>query len=174
MVKRLLLALLLIPLADALFLVFVADAIGWQITVLLVVLTGLVGMLFVRSEGRHTLRKIQQKLAAGDIPTDELMDGGFLIAAGAFLLTPGLVTDALGFLFVVPFTRAPIRELVKRLVVKPYLEKRTDGMMSGNVYTFGFPNADANAGPGTGTGSTEDTYDLGPDAYDVEFEDEDE
>ena len=88
--------LLLIPLADALFLVVVADSIGAPATVALVVLTGLVGMLLVRAEGRHTIRSLQEKLATGEVPTKELMDGGLLIAAGAFLLTPGLVTDTIG------------------------------------------------------------------------------
>ena len=81
-------ALLLIPLADALLLAYVASAVlDWTLVVLLVVLTALLGMLFVRAEGRHTMRKIQQALAEGRAPTDELIDGGMLIAAGAFLLT---------------------------------------------------------------------------------------
>jgi UPF0716 protein FxsA len=148
---RYLLALLLvIPLADALFLVVVADRLGWQITVALVVLTAILGMLLVRAEGRHTLARIQRKAAQGDPPTDELLDGAFLIAAGAFLLTPGLVTDAIGFLLALPPTRVPIRAAVKRFLVVPYLERRTGGFASGNVYIGGFPNGD---GDGNGFGA---------------------
>jgi len=205
-------ALLLIPLLDALFLAYVASAIlGWEWTVLLVVLTALLGMLFVRAEGRHTIRKIQQAMLEGRAPTDELIDGGMLIAAGAFLLTPGLVTDAIGFVLVLPITRIPLRKLLKRFVIVPYVDAQTGGFASGNVYTFGFPgDGDGSArtpggwtpggdgdssdqggfggfggddGPGgfnpfDGPGgqrddSDEDTVDLGPDAYDVEFEDDD-
>jgi UPF0716 protein FxsA len=131
--------LLLIPLLDALLLVVLVPFLGWQFVVLLVVLTGLVGMLLARFEGRHTVRKIQQKLARGDPPTDELIDGGLLLVAGAFLLTPGLVTDLLGFLFLVPLTRYPIRIALKRWVIVPYIDEKTDGFATGNVYVGGFP-----------------------------------
>ncbi|ERH00544.1 MAG: protein affecting phage T7 exclusion by the F plasmid [Halonotius sp. J07HN6] len=109
-------------------------------TVALVVLTGLVGMLLVRAEGRNTLGRFQRKAASGSVPTDELVDGGLLIAAGAFLLTPGLVTDLIGLLLVVPPTRYPIRIAIKRWVIVPYLDSKTGGFASGNVWTFGFPD----------------------------------
>jgi UPF0716 protein FxsA len=161
--------LLLIPLSDALLLVLVADAIGWQVTVALVVLTGLLGMLLVRAEGRYTLRSLQEKLARGDVPTNELMDGGLLIAAGAFLLTPGLVTDTIGFLLAVPVTRAPIRAALRRFVVQPYLDRRSGGFVTGQVWTAGFPNEDAADASGF---SDDDVYDVGgttdDDVYDVD------
>ncbi|MGZ0746620.1 FxsA family protein [Haloparvum sp. AD34] len=134
--------LLLIPLADALFLVVVADHLGWQLTVALVVLTAILGMLLVRAEGRHALRRIQRKLGQGSPPTDELLDGALLIAAGAFLLTPGLVTDTIGFLLALPLTRVPIRAGLKRFVVVPYVDKRTGGFATGNVWVGGFPGGD--------------------------------
>ena len=186
-------ALLGIPLLDATFLVFVAGAIGGVETVLLVVLTGLVGMLLVRAEGRHTLRKLQRTVAGGEPPTDELLDGAFLIAAGAFLLTPGLVTDTLGFLFALSPSRIVFRELLSRYVVTPYLDERTDGFATGNVYVGGFPGDD-DGGSGTVFGDTDgfsdtvdevfgdgtsdnagndaaddgDTIDIGEDEYSVE------
>lgn len=193
MFKRALIALLLIPLVDALFLVFVALELGAVLTVALVVLTALLGMLFVRAEGRHTVRRLQKSLTEGKPPTDELTDGALLIAAGAFLLTPGLVTDAVGFLLAFPPTRILAREALQRWVVKPYVDKKTGGFAAGNVYTFGFPNAeDVGAGAGgTGAGGTgagpagtqssgsqssgsEDTYRVDEDAYDVEFDEESE
>jgi len=164
MVKRYLAALLLIPLADSLLLVVVADVLGWPATVLLVVLTGLVGMLLVRAEGRATLRALQRKLAVGELPTNEVLDAALLVAAGAFLLTPGLVTDTLGFLMVFPPTRIPIRALVKR-VARPYVETRTEGFLSGEVYTGGFPS------PGADDGAT---FEVDDDAYDIGFDDDEE
>lgn len=193
MLKRALILLLLIPLLDALFLVYVATQLGAALTVALVVLTALVGTLFVRAEGRHTVRRLQRTVAEGRVPTDELTDGALLIAAGAFLLTPGLVTDAVGFLLAFPPTRILAREAVQKWVVTPYVEKKTGGFATGNVYTFGFPNAEdvgtgaggvgpgaGGAGPGGSSGgatSTEgsgDTYRVDDDAYDVEFEDDEE
>ncbi|WP_440988796.1 FxsA family protein [Haloarchaeobius baliensis] len=183
--------LLLIPLLDAILLVAIAawGFLGPIETVALVVLTGLVGMFLVRAEGRRTIRKIQRKLAEGKPPTDELMDGGLLIAAGAFLLTPGFVTDALGVLLTIPITRVPIRVVLKKYVVTPYIDEQVGGMASGNVWTYGFPEDEdpfenvggasggggfgGGPGPGDAGGSStdDDVYDLGDDAYDIEFED---
>ncbi|UIP01250.1 membrane protein FxsA [Halobaculum sp. CBA1158] len=156
-VRYLLVALLAIPLADAAFLLWVATNLLTAVqTVALVVLTGLLGMLLVRAEGRHTLRSVQRKLATGEVPTGELLDGALLIAAGAFLLTPGLVTDAIGFLLAIPPTRYPIRELLRRYVVVPYLDRKADGFVTGTVWTAGFPDGDGdprgNGGPTAGFG----------------------
>jgi len=137
--RTLLALLLVVPLVDALFLIVVATRLGWAVTVALVVLTAVLGMLLLRAEGRATLARVQRKLARGEPPTDELLDGGLLIAAGAFLLTPGLVTDAVGFLLALPLSRVPIRMALKKYVVVPYLDSETGGFASGNVYIGGFP-----------------------------------
>ncbi|PSP85668.1 membrane protein FxsA [Halobacteriales archaeon QS_1_68_17] len=165
---RIVAVLLLIPLLDVLLLVAVASRIGVVLTVLVVVLTALIGMLLVRAEGRHTFAKIQRKLAAGEPPTDELLDGGLLLIAGALMLTPGLVTDAVGFLLAVPPTRYPIRVAAKKWVVTPYADARSGGFATGRVYTGGFPGGKSGTGDGNG-----DAYDLDDDAYDVEFDDRD-
>lgn len=167
-------ALLLIPFLDAVLLAVVVtqlDYVGWVGMILLVVLTGLVGMLLVRAEGRRTIGKMQRTLTAGKPPTNELLDGGLLIAAGAFLLTPGLVTDALGFLLAVPLTRVPIRVALKRYVIVPYADKKTGGFASGKVWTFGFPDQETAGERSESTGGG--TYDLGDDAYTVDGTDED-
>jgi UPF0716 protein FxsA len=145
--------LLLIPLFDAVLLVAVAGWIGAPLTVALVVLTALIGMLLVRAEGRHTARKVRERVERGQLPGDELLDGALLIAAGAFLLTPGLVTDAVGLLLVVPVTRWPIRTALKRWLVVPYIDRKTGRIASGNVYVGGFPN-------GADTDDS-DVYDVG-------------
>jgi len=144
--KLLFAALVAVPLLDAAVLVAIGTRIGWVPTVALVVLTALLGTVFVRAEGRRTLAKLQRSIAAGKPPADELIDGGLLIAAGALLLTPGLLTDALGFLFVLPFTRGPLRSVLKSRVIVPRLSSTTDGFVTGQVYTAGFPG---NAGDDT-------------------------
>ncbi len=173
---RWILALLLIPFLDAVILAIVVSQttyIGWVGMILLVVLTGLVGMLLVRAEGRRTIRKMQQQLVEGKPPTDQLLDGGLLIAAGAFLLTPGLVTDLLGFVLVLPITRIPIRAGLKRFVIVPYADKKTGGFASGNVWTFGFPNEESAQNTGNGPETTDGgTYNLGEDAYTVDASDD--
>jgi UPF0716 protein FxsA len=156
--------LLLVPLVDAALLVVVAGRFGWPATVAFVVLTGLLGTLLVRAEGRHTLRRMERTVAAAEVPTGELLDGALLLVAGAFLLTPGVVTDALGFLLALPPTRYPIRELLRRRVVVPYLDERTGGFATGAVWTAGFPDEGDDDGAGR-------TYDV--DADDYRFEDGD-
>ena len=179
--------LLLIPLLDALLLVLLVPVLGWKLVVLLVVLTGLVGLLLARFEGRHTIRKMQRKLARGEPPTNEVIDGGLLLVAGAFLLTPGLVTDAIGFLLIVPLTRYPIRWALKRWVIVPYVDTQTGGFATGGVYIGGFPDAGADEDSGGFTVedlqdgvSAEDVGDVSAeggaefeDAHDVDFEDVD-
>jgi len=164
--RTLLALLLVVPLVDALFLIVVATRLGWAITVALVVLTAVLGMLLLRAEGRATLARVQRKLARGQPPTDELLDGGLLIAAGAFLLTPGLVTDAVGFLLALPLSRVPIRMALKKYVVIPYLDSETGGFTTGNVYIGGFPGGDGDGagsgftmGGGAGFGGNEDGFD---------------
>jgi len=172
---RLIGLLLLIPLLDALLLVVLGATFGWPLIVLAVVLTALVGLVLVRAEGRHTIRKIQRKLAQGEAPTDELVDGGLLIAAGAFLLTPGLVTDLVGFLLVVPPTRYPVRVALKKWVVVPYADRKTGGFATGSVYLGGFPDEDPRDAAGSGGSGGRDGGAAGgfDDATDVEFEDVD-
>jgi UPF0716 protein FxsA len=168
---RVVAVLLLIPLLDVLLLTVLIGVVGWQLVVLAVVFTALIGMLLVRAEGRHTARKIQQKTAQGELPTDELLDGALLLVAGVALLTPGLVTDLVGFLLVLPPTRYPIRLAVKKWVVVPYADAKSRGFVTGNVYVGGFPDDESAPGPGSGPGDEGDTYDLDDDAYDVEFDD---
>jgi len=173
---RILGVLLLIPLLDIMLLVAVASWLGAAPTVLLVVLTALVGLLLVRAEGRHTLRKIQRRLATGEVPTDALLDGGLLLVSGVLLLTPGLVTDLLGLVLVLPPTRYPIRVATKKWIVTPYVDAKMDGFATGNVYVGGFPGGE-NANAGTGgagpSGSAGgDTVDMDDDAYDIDLDDE--
>ena len=162
MLLRIIGLLLLIPLFDIVLLVFVATQLGPVPTVVLVVLTALIGLLLVRAEGRHTARKIQTKLQRGQLPANELLDGGLLIAAGALLLTPGLVTDLVGLLLVIPPTRYPVRVATKRFVVRPYINARTGGLYAGTAYTGGFPD------PEDQEYDTRDTYDVDRDDYNVE------
>jgi UPF0716 protein FxsA len=163
--------LLLIPLLDVLLLVVLMGVVGWQIVLLAVVLSALVGLLLVRAEGRHTLARMQQKTTQGELPTDELLDGALLLIAGALLLTPGLVTDLVGLVLVVPITRYPVRLAVKKFVVVPYADAKTGGFATGNVYVGGFPGEDDGQGGGVsrpGSGAGPDSAGPSDDVYDLE------
>lgn len=159
---RIIALLLLIPLVDIVILVGIAQWIGYVTTVAVVVLTALLGMLLVRAEGRHTIRRIQHKVGHGEIPDDELINGAFVIAAGVLFLTPGVVTDFLGLLLALPPTRYPIRILTKRLIITPYIDKKTGGFATGSIYTSGFPNQEQ--------AQDDYTYNLGDDEYNIDID----
>jgi UPF0716 protein FxsA len=76
--------------------------------------TGFAGAWLARWQGLRTLASAQSALAEGRFPADEVADGGLLLAGGVVLLTPGLVTDALGFALLVPWTRRVLRRALRR------------------------------------------------------------
>ena len=96
-----------------LILAFAAAFGGWN-TVGLIVLTSMVGAVLVRSEGLSVLRRAQQSLDRGQIPTNELINGVLLLVAAALILTPGFLTAGVGLLLLFPPTRAVVREVLKR------------------------------------------------------------
>ncbi len=87
--------------------------IGWGPTIVLVFVTGVVGAGLARSQGLQTLAAIQRDMAAGVMPAPRLMDGVMILLAGAMLITPGVLTDAVGFLLLVPATRQIIRNYMR-------------------------------------------------------------
>jgi UPF0716 protein FxsA len=118
MFLRLLLLFTLVPLVELYLLVRVGSAIGVAPTVGIVILTGALGAGLARWQGLAALRRLQEDLAAGRPPTDALIDGLLILVAGAVLLTPGLVTDAAGFVLLVPAGRAAVRKAVSAAVAR--------------------------------------------------------
>ena len=113
MIPRLLILFILIPLVELFLLVAVASRIQLPATILLVVLTGAWGWYLAKSQGLSILAKIQSEMSVGRVPTAELVDGLLVLIGGIVLLTPGLLTDLVGFALMVPGIRAILRERVK-------------------------------------------------------------
>jgi len=107
--SRLFLLFLAVPLAELYVLIHVGRVIGAGWTILLVILTAAAGAALAKAEGLRTLAAIQSSLVAGRPPTNELIEGAMILAAGLTLLMPGFLTDALGLLILFPVTRRPIR-----------------------------------------------------------------
>ncbi len=103
-----LLLFILVPLAEMLLLFAVADYIGGLWTVGLVVLTAVAGIRILKRQGLRTLSRARQRMESGELPAREIVEGMLIAAAGAMLLTPGFITDTLGFTFLTPFLRGPI------------------------------------------------------------------
>lgn len=114
MFVRLLLLFTLVPLIELYVLLRIGSRLGVAPTILLVVVTGVVGAQLARREGVRTLRQIQAQLQRGLMPTEGLVDGALILAAGLLLVTPGVLTDAVGFGLLFPLTRAALRQYVRR------------------------------------------------------------
>lgn len=123
MFLRLLLLFTLVPLLELFLLVKLGTVIGIGATVLIVICTGVLGAWLARWQGLGVLRRLTEDVNQGRLPTDALIDGLLILIAGAVLLTPGLITDALGFLLLVPQGRA----VVCRLIVARFEKKTVDG-----------------------------------------------
>jgi UPF0716 protein FxsA len=106
---QLLVLLLIVPLAELFLLIRVGEAIGLAWTLALVLVTGLLGATLARHQGLSALRRIQEETAAGRVPGDALLDGALILVAGIVLVTPGILTDVLGFLCLVPALRRRLR-----------------------------------------------------------------
>jgi UPF0716 protein FxsA len=120
---RLLLLFTLVPLVELYLLIRIGGVIGVVPTIAIVVVTGALGAALARRQGLGVLRRLQEDLAGGRPPTDALIDGLLILVAGAMLLTPGLITDAAGFLLLVPAGRKVVRRAVsaafaRRLVAR--------------------------------------------------------
>ncbi len=111
---RLLLLLVGVPLLELFILLRVGQAVGVWPTVGLVVVTGLVGMALARMEGLRTLWSLRAALARGYPPGPALLDGFAILAGGALLFTPGLITDLLGFSCLLPWTRRRLLRWARR------------------------------------------------------------
>ncbi|HUV20272.1 MAG TPA: FxsA family protein [Gammaproteobacteria bacterium] len=109
---------LAVPIVEIYLLIQVGQVIGAGWTILLVVLTAVIGVWLLRIQGLSTLTRAQRRLQENELPAREILEGMALVVAGAFLLTPGFFTDTLGFLLLFPPTRIWLASLVaSRMVV---------------------------------------------------------
>lgn len=104
----------IIPLAEVYAFMTVGAEIGVLSTLLLCVLTAIIGGALVRFQGLETLMKAQNNLRGGKLPLDEIFSGFCIVIAGALLLTPGFVTDIVGFLLLFPPFRAFLRQILSK------------------------------------------------------------
>jgi UPF0716 protein FxsA len=105
---------IVVPLAELYVILRVGDAIGVAWTILLLAADSVLGSVLLRTQGRSVWGRFNAALAEGKMPHREVMDGVLVIFGGAFLITPGFLTDIVGLLLLVPPTRALIRRFVVR------------------------------------------------------------
>ncbi len=122
----LLVAFILLPIMELWVLFRVNDHLGLSATLLIVVMTGFIGAWLARAQGLMVMLQIQRDLAEGRMPAPRLIDGTMILIAGAFLVTPGLITDTAGFLLLVPSVRSYIRNWLRDKME----QKLKDGTMN--------------------------------------------
>jgi UPF0716 protein FxsA len=112
-----LITFIVVPIAEIAVILAVGDAIGPILTIVLLAADSLLGAALMKSQGRAVWRRFNETLAEGRAPTREVLDGALVIFGGAFLITPGFITDVVGLFLLLPPTRALARRwLAKRLV----------------------------------------------------------
>lgn len=94
-----------IPLIEIYLLIEIGSVIGAPATVFLVVFTAVLGALLLRQQGFYTLQKVQQQMSRGEMPAMAMLEGVCLVIGGGLLLTPGFLTDFIGFLMLIGPTR---------------------------------------------------------------------
>lgn len=109
MVGLLFLLFVVVPLVELYVLVLVAGAIGWLPALALMLAVSFLGVWLVKREGLGVLRRTQDTLARGEMPANEVIDGGLLVVAGVLCVLPGFVTAAMGLLLILPPVRAFVR-----------------------------------------------------------------
>lgn len=125
---------LAVPVIEIYLLIQVGQVIGAGWTIMLVVLTAVIGVWLLRIQGLSTLTRAQQKLQSNELPAREILEGMALVVAGAFLLTPGFFTDTIGFLLLFPPTRiALVSMAASRMVVSAGVQQRPRAPQDGDV-----------------------------------------
>jgi UPF0716 protein FxsA len=145
-VGRLLLLFIAVPAVELMLLIEVGARIGTLPTLGIIVATGVIGAALARQQGLRAFGTVQARLAAGELPASALIDGVIILVAGALLMTPGILTDAVGFLCLVPATRGALKRRLVRRFEQAIAEQRI------HVATA-VASADAGRGP---------VYDIDP------------
>ena len=125
---RLLPVFLVIPFLELYLLLVLGQKIGALSTFSLIILTGVVGWYFVQTQGFATWQKLQQTLAQGQVPGNELLEGFVILFGAILLITPGIVTDICGILCLIPLIRLQLCRWLKGKI-KSWLD-------NGNFYIF--------------------------------------
>lgn len=144
---------IVVPMTELLILFEVAAIIGGVYTLLLVITTAFIGVTVLKRQGFHTLRRANLRMEQGQLPALEIVEGMLLAFAGALLLTPGLITDVVGFCCLTP----PIRRLIAKRILRSGSTFFVGGMRGGRGPGAGF-GAGGFRGPGFGRESDQDSH----------------
>lgn len=123
MLHKLVLLFVATPVVELAILVYLGTVIGVVYTVLIVVATGIGGALLAKNQGLATLHRIRSSVGRGILPGEELLQGTLILIGGLMLLTPGLVTDLVGFAMLVPQTRKVMAGWLRGIIQRNVQER---------------------------------------------------
>jgi len=112
----------------------VGPALGAPLTILLLALDSIIGAVLFRSQGRVVWRRFNTTLAEGRIPHREVIDGVLIVFGGAFLITPGFLTDVFGIVLLIPPTRALVRRVIASRIGRRVIVSATGTRAPGRSY----------------------------------------
>lgn len=115
----------IIPAVELALLIHVGGYIGAGNTIMIIIFTGVLGAHLARLQGILVIQNIQHSLEKGQIPTDAMMDGLLIFIGGILLLTPGFLTDALGFLLLIPFSRRLCKFLIRDYLARHSMSSKS-------------------------------------------------
>lgn len=122
--RILLLLLLVIPAIEIGLFVWIGGMVGPWWVIGIIILTGVIGIAIAKQQGAETLNRIRQSMAYHEVPANELLDAVCIFIGAVFLFTPGFLTDAVGFILVLPATRRPFKRMFA-LIFQRLIAKRT-------------------------------------------------
>ena len=143
MFARLFIVFTAVSLLEIFVLVKVGSFLGAWATIALVIVTALIGSALVRSQGLQLVQQLQQRLAKGEMPGQQLIEGIMLIITGVLLVTPGFVTDLCGLLLLQPSIRGSIAKTI--LANVKFSPTTMPGGFSQSHTGFSKPNIDSDA-----------------------------
>lgn len=114
--RWLLLALSILPACEIGVFVWIGGKIGPWWVVLLILLTGIIGITIAKIQGTYTLQKARISINNGQVPTEQIMDGICILIGAVFLLSPGFITDTIGLLLVLPILRKPLKRVLYHFI----------------------------------------------------------
>lgn len=118
--RKILLLILLIPLLEIVFVLLSGKIIGALWTIVLIVVTGILGVYLIRFEGMKAKQQLQKAMANGQPPGPAMIDGVLLFIAGVLLILPGFLSDIIGVLLALKPTRQLFKPLIYRWIKKKY------------------------------------------------------
>ena len=129
MLLKLFLAFAIIPIIEIYLLIEIGSIFGALTAVILVILTGFLGAFLARMQGLQTFFRIQESLREGRMPSGDLLDALLIVIAGLVLLTPGFLTDSVGFLLLITTTRNSIKYWLRRQIELRYVSNRPEDII---------------------------------------------